>query len=91
MKSYNVLDLFSGIGGFTLGLQQAGIKHNWLGYSEIDPYAKKVFRRHYEEAEDLGSVTNVRAEDLPRIDIVTFGFPCQDLSIAGRRKGCDGS
>ena len=89
MKSYNVLDLFSGIGGFTLGLQQAGIKHNWLGYSEIDPYAKKVFRRHYEEAEDLGSVTNVRAEDLPRIDIVTFGSPCQDFSNAGKRGGLE--
>ena len=89
----NVLDLFSGIGGFSLGLEQAGIKPNWVGYSDIDKYANEVYKRRFPNAKRLGPVEDVleKIDKLPKIDLVTFGFPCQDLSIAGKRKGLKGS
>tara|TARA_Y100001938_G_C8097264_1_gene438997 strand:+ start:2988 stop:4106 length:1119 start_codon:yes stop_codon:yes gene_type:complete len=83
----NHLDLFSGIGGFSLGMKQAGIKHGWHGYSDIDKYANNIFRRHFNEAEELGGIESIQLRSMPRLDIVTFGFPCQDLSIAGKRGG----
>ena len=88
----NTLDLFSGIGGFALGLQQAGIKHDWLGYSDINEYSNKIYGRHFNGAEKLGDITTIQTHNLPRIDIVNFGFPCQDLSVANKqRRGLDGS
>ena len=83
----NHLDLFSGIGGFSLGMKQAGIKHGWHGYSDIDKYANNTFRRHFNEAEKLGRIESVQPRNLPKLDLVTFGFPCQDLSVAGKRGG----
>ena len=83
----NHLDLFSGIGGFSLGLQQAGIEPDWIGYSDIDRYANQVFKRRFPNAKELGSITDIQPEGLPDIDLITFGFPCQDLSVAGKRGG----
>ena len=83
----NHLDLFSGIGGFSLAIKQAGIKHGWHGYSDIDKYANKIFGRHFNEAQKLGRIESIQPRSLPRLDLVTFGFPCQDLSIAGKRGG----
>jgi len=86
----NYLDLFSGIGGFHLGLEQAGFKFDWVGFSEIDKYATQIYRKRFPDAEELGSIVNIRPESLPEINLVTFGFPCQDLSVAGKRKGFSG-
>jgi len=83
----NYLDLFSGIGGFHLGLEQAGFKFDWVGLSEIDKYATQIYRKRFPDAEELGSIESIRPETLPRINLITFGFPCQDLSVAGKRKG----
>ena len=87
----NFLDLFSGIGGFSLGLEQAGYKFNYHGFSEIDKYASKQYKRRFPDATELGSITDVQPEtDLPsHIDILCGGFPCQAFSIAGKRKGFD--
>ena len=83
-----MLDLFSGIGGFHLGLEQAGFKFDWVGFSEIDKYANKQYKRRFPDAIKLGSITDVQCEDLPKnIDILCGGFPCQAFSIAGLRKG----
>ena len=85
-----LLDLFSGIGGFHLGLEQAGFKFDWVGFSDIDSYANKQYKRRFPNAEQLGDITNVRCEDLPEnIDVLCGGFPCQAFSIAGKRKGFD--
>ena len=86
-KSCNYLDLFSGIGGFHKGLEEAGFEFNWSGHSEIDRYAKSIYQGHFKESEDLGDVSNINVSKLPEIDLITFGFPCQDLSIAGKRGG----
>ncbi len=86
-----MLDLFSGIGGFHLGLSQAGFEFDWVGFSEIDKYAKATYKKNFPDAVDLGDVRTIRHEDLPKIDIITFGSPCQDFSIAGKRAGLGGN
>tara|TARA_Y100001972_G_scaffold97403_1_gene120327 strand:- start:354 stop:1310 length:957 start_codon:yes stop_codon:yes gene_type:complete len=83
------LDLFSGIGGFSLGLKKVfDIKHTY--YSEIDKYAIDVYKHNFKKITYVKSVTDVRGGELPGIDIITFGSPCQDFSLAGKRKGMDG-
>ena len=85
----NQLDLFSGIGGFHLGFHNAGYKVNSY-FSEIDSHAIQVYQNNFKEAKYVGTVTDVRGADLPRIDLITFGSPCQDFSLAGARKGMGG-
>jgi DNA (cytosine-5)-methyltransferase 1 len=85
----NHLDLFSGIGGFHLGFEKAGFEVNSY-FSEIDKYAIDVYKYNFKNSTYVGSVTDVRATDLPKIDAITFGSPCQDFSLAGRRKGLGG-
>jgi len=89
MKKINLLDLFSGIGGFHLGLEKAGFKVNSFN-SEIDKYANQVYKYNFKNSNYVGSVTDVRGEQLPRINAITFGSPCQDFSLAGKRKGMGG-
>jgi DNA (cytosine-5)-methyltransferase 1 len=85
----NHLDLFSGIGGFSLGLKKVfNIKHTY--YSEIDKYAIDVYKQNFKNSTYVKSIIDVRARELPRIDVITFGSPCQDFSLAGKRKGMDG-
>ena len=83
-----LLDLFSGIGGFHLGLEQSGFEFDWVGFSEIDKYASKQYKKRFPNAKELGSVTDIQCEQLPEhIDILCGGFPCQSFSIAGLRGG----
>lgn len=83
------LDLFSGIGGFHLGFERAGYKVKTF-FSEIDKHAIAVYKHQFPKSTYVGSVTDVRGGDLPRIDLITFGSPCQDFSLAGKRKGMEG-
>lgn len=85
----NLLDLFSGIGGFHLGLERAGFEVTAYN-SEIDKYAIDVYKNNFKDSTYVGSVTDVRGGQLPRIDAITFGSPCQDFSLAGKRKGMGG-
>jgi DNA (cytosine-5)-methyltransferase 1 len=85
----NHLDLFSGIGGFHLGFERAGYKVNAF-FSEVDPHAIAVYKHKFPNSTYVGSVTDVHGGDLPRIDLITFGSPCQDFSLAGKRKGMSG-
>lgn len=87
----NHLDLFSGIGGFSLGLKNAGISIKNSYFSEIDKYAIQVYQNNFKESKYVGSVTDIRGEQLPKIDIITFGSPCQDFSLAGKRTGMQGN
>ena len=89
MIEINQLELFSGIGGFHLGFERAGYKVNSY-FSEIDKHAVAVYKQQFKESTYVGSVTNVRGEQLPKIDVITFGSPCQDFSLAGKRKGMEG-
>ena len=85
----NHLDLFSGIGGFSLGLKKVfNIKNTY--FSDIDKYAIDVFKYNFKKSKYVGSVTDVQSKELPKIDIITFGSPCQDFSLAGKRRGLEG-
>ena len=85
----NHLDLFSGIGGFHLGFERAGFKIKSY-FSEIDKHAIAVYKHKFKDATYVGSVTDVYGGDLPQIDLITFGSPCQDFSLAGKRAGMGG-
>jgi len=79
---------FSGVGGLDLGFERAGIET--VSVSEIDPYANSVLAERFPSAPNLGSITEVKANDIPEADIWSGGFPCQDLSVAGKRAGFAG-
>src|SRR3990167_2034992 len=85
------LDLFSGICGFHLGIVQAGIKIDKCYFSEIDKYATQIYKKHFPGSIELGDVRNIKGNELGKVDLITFGFPCQDLSVAGKRAGLDGA
>jgi DNA (cytosine-5)-methyltransferase 1 len=82
-----VLSLFSGIGGFDLGFQRAGMEV--VGMCEIDKHAQKILQRRFPDATLHTDVRKVSYERRS-IDLICGGFPCQDLSVAGKRRGLDG-
>ena len=82
------LSLFAGIGGFDLGFDRAGM--STVGQIENDPHCVKVLEEHWPDAPRFGDIQEIHADELPTADIWSGGFPCQDLSIAGRRAGLDG-
>jgi len=85
------LDLFSGIGGFHLGAQWAGLHFDGYYYSEVDPYAIKVYAKRFPDAVGLGDITKIDGHDLPQGEwIIAGGFPCQDISVAGKGAGLEG-
>jgi DNA (cytosine-5)-methyltransferase 1 len=88
-KKITQLDLFSGIGGFHVGFERAGFKVKSY-FSEIDKHAIAVYKHKFKDAEYVGSVIDIDGNKLPRIDLITFGSPCQDFSLAGKRKGMGG-
>ena len=85
-----LLDLFSGAGGFSLAFKRVFPDGEIVGFSEIDKYAIQTYEKHFPGVKNYGSITDVRPETVPDFDICSFGFPCQDLSIAGKRKGFGG-
>lgn len=81
------VDFFAGIGGIRLGLEQAG--HKCVGFCEFDKYARTVYKAMYDTEGEWEShdVRTVRTYDIPDADLWCFGFPCQDISVAGKQKG----
>ena len=85
----HLLSLFSGIGAFEKALDNIGADYRLINYCEIDQYAAGAFARVHGVSEDLNlhDVTTVDPASLPRVDLITYGFPCQDISVAGRQRG----
>ena len=77
--------LFSGIGGIDLGLERAGFECRFQ--IEIDPYCNKILERHWPHVKRYGDITKVRGNDLEYVDLLAGGFPCQDVSQAGKQAG----
>ena len=88
-KQLALLSLFDGSGGFCLGAILAGIKP--VGASEVEPFAIRVTTKRLPQIRHYGDVSKLDGAELPPVDIITFGSPCQDMSIAGKRAGLDGS
>lgn len=87
-NTYKVGSLFAGIGGIDLGFEQAGFTPVWA--NEIDEFCAKIFRANHKNiALQVEDVCKVTAKDIPNIDILAGGFPCQPFSIAGLRKGLE--
>lgn len=86
--SIKYLDMFSGIGGFRSGLEKVG-GFECVGYCEIDEYARRAYEAMYNTKGEMyfEDATKINPDDLPDIDLITGGFPCQSFSIAGRRNG----
>ena len=80
--------LFAGIGGFDLGLERAGFEIAWQ--VEIDPYCQRVLAKHWPNVQRYGDIRAIDWATVPRVDLLCGGFPCQDLSFAGKRAGIDG-
>ena len=91
-RSMNVLDLFSGTGGFSLGLGQAGM--NTVAFCECEPHAKRVINKHWPSTpvfDDVATITKQGLQDhgIESVDLICGGFPCQDISIAGKGAGIE--
>lgn len=84
------LDLFSGIGGFTLGLKQADSNfYKTIAFCEINQYCQKVLQKNFPNVPIVSDIKTLNAKSF-KCDLITAGFPCQDLSVAGKRKGLKG-
>ena len=83
----NFVDFFAGIGGIRLGLEQAG--HKCVGFCEFDKYARTAYKAMYDTEGEWEShdVRATKPYDVPAADLWCFGFPCQDISVAGKQKG----
>ena len=90
MGKLRVLDLFSGIGGFSLGLERTG-GFETVAFCEIEPFPRRVLAKHWPEVpcyDDVRTLTAARlASDGIAVDVICGGFPCQDISVAGKRAG----
>ena len=80
--------LFAGIGGFDLGFERAGFECRWQ--VEIDSYATKILEKHWPKVHRERDIRGCNASNLERVDCIIGGFPCQDISYAGRGAGLDG-
>lgn len=88
MSSFTLGSLFAGIGGIDLGFKKAGIRPIWA--NEIDTYCAETFKANHPNTDLIvRDICNISAKNLPTVDILTGGFPCQPFSIAGYRKGFD--
>ena len=93
MDKLNVLDLFSGIGGFSLGLEATG-GFETKAFCELDKYCKSVLKKHWPDTrqyDDIKELTydKLRSDGIDTIDIITGGYPCQPFSVAGKQKGTE--
>ena len=85
MKKIKVIELFAGVGSQAMALRNIGIDYEVLGISEIDKFAIKSYEAIHGEVHNFGDISKI--EKLPYCDLLTYSFPCQDLSIAGHQKG----
>ena len=90
MQKLKVLDLFSGIGGFSLGLERTG-GFKTVAFCEIEEFPRKVLAKHWPDVPCFPDVTKLDGGQIgERVDVIAGGFPCQDISSAGKKQGITG-
>ena len=82
-----VFSMFSGIGGFEMGLLMSEKEVQFVGYSEVDKYAIEVFEKQFKGIKNYGNATTIDETKLPNFDLLVGGFPCQAFSVAGKLRG----
>jgi DNA (cytosine-5)-methyltransferase 1 len=82
-----VLDLFSGLGGFSLGLERAGMQT--VAFCEIDPFCRQVLRKHWPDVPQFEDIRTLKGEQVGPVDLICGGYPCQPFSTAGERRGAE--
>lgn len=84
-----LLSLFTGIGAFEKALERINVNYELVGFSEIDKFAIKTYCTIHNITKDknLGDVSKIDIKKIPKFDIMTWGFPCQDISIARKNAG----
>ena len=80
---------FAGIGGLDLGLERAGMECRWQ--VEIDPFCQRILAKHWPDVKRYGDIKQLTGKELEPVDVVCGGFPCQDLSVAGKQVGIEGT
>ena len=92
MEKYNHLDLFSGIGGFSLGLERTGFFQT-VAFCEVDTFCKQILNKHWKGVPVYDDIKKLKGNEIEKehgkINILTGGFPCQPYSVAGKQKGTD--
>lgn len=86
-KEIRVFEAFAGYGGASFGLRKAGIPHRIVGYSEIKPFACKLYELNHKNIINYGDITKINPKEIPDFDLFTGGFPCQAFSTAGKGLG----
>ena len=88
-KKLQTLDLFAGIGGFAYGLEKTGL-YETKYFCEWDNVAQQVLKKHWPDVPCFGDIKDISGSDVGNVDIITGGFPCQDISLYGKGAGIEG-
>lgn len=87
MSKLRVFEAFCGVGSQRMALRNLGIDHEVVGVSEIDKFALKSYEAIHGDCTNFGDISKIDPSDLPNMDLFTYSFPCQDLSVAGKQAG----
>lgn len=87
MKKLRVFEAFAGVGSQRMALRNLGINHEVVGISEIDKYSLKSYEAIHGDCPNFGDISKINPSDLPNMDLFTYSFPCQDLSVSGKQMG----
>ena len=85
MQKIKIIELFAGVGSQAMALRNIGLDYEVVGISEIDKFAIKSYEAIHGEVHNFGDISKI--EELPYCDLLTYSFPCQDLSVVGKQKG----
>ena len=84
MEKIKLFEMFAGYGGASFALKKAGVDYETVGYSEIDKFAIQCYEQNHGNVKNYGDCTKINVNELPDFDLLTGGFPCQDVSVNGK-------